>query len=264
VAVWQKGAARRAQALGAATEHMLDAAGVGTGQHVLDVAAGTGEQSLLAAGRVGPSGAVLATDISSNMLEAAAQAATAAGFENLTTQVADAAALELADDSFDAAISRFGLMFVPDLQQALQRARRALKTDARFAALVWSTEDHNPYLSLQLNLLREMNRMPSPPPTLALTVSLSAPGVLEGAFTRAGFKDVRVSPEPTPRQFASLDEALTFMRSSSPAQGDLLRAMSDAERDLYAAELGRRLEPYVRPDGSCLLPGEALLVVGTK
>src|SRR5438067_12981712 len=70
--VWRQGAARRAQALAVATERMLKGAGVQPGMRVLDVAAGTGDQSLLAARLVGPSGAVLATDISASMLRAAA------------------------------------------------------------------------------------------------------------------------------------------------------------------------------------------------
>jgi hypothetical protein len=54
------------------------------------------------------------------------------------------------------------------------------------------------------------------------------------------------------------------MHNSSPAQGELRRAMSDAESAHYSAELARRLEAFVQPDGSCLLPGQALLGVGTK
>jgi len=54
------------------------------------------------------------------------------------------------------------------------------------------------------------------------------------------------------------------MRSSSPAQGELTRAMSDQEREHYAAELKRRLASYVESDGRCILPGEALLGSGTK
>jgi len=243
---------------------MLDGAGLEPGYRVLDVAAGTGEQSLLAARRIGPTGSVLATDISANMLEAAAQAASEAGLDNITTLAVDASTLDLADDAFDAAISRFGLMFMPDLHQALARVRRALKTGARFAALVWSTEDNNPYLGLQLRLIREMDRMPTPLPTLALTISLSAPGVLASAFEAAGFRDVQVSPVATPRAFASVDEALGFMQSSSPAQGDLWRAMNAADRDYYVAELARRLQAYLQPDGRCVLPGEALLGVGAK
>jgi ubiquinone/menaquinone biosynthesis C-methylase UbiE len=264
VELWRLGAARRAQSLAEATTRMLDGAGCASGMQVLDIAAGTGEQTLEAARRVGPTGSILATDISANMLEAAAQAAVEAGLTNVTTAVADASTIDLAADTFDAAISRFGLMFVPDLHQALTRIHRSLKPGARLAALVWSTEKHNPYLGLQLDLVRELDRMPSPPPSIVRTVSLSAPGVLEQAFQAAGFRDVQVSAVATPREFPSVEEAVTAIRSSSPAGSDLTRDMSQPEREYYVAELGRRLQAYVLADGRCNLPGEALLGIGAK
>jgi ubiquinone/menaquinone biosynthesis C-methylase UbiE len=262
--VWRQGAARRAQTLAAATEQMLDAAGLAPGMRVLDVAAGTGDQSVLAAQRIGASGSLLATDISASMLDVAAQAARDAGLSNVETHVADASALDLPPDTFDAGICRFGLMFVPDLDQALVRIHRALKPGARFAALVWSTREANPYIGLQIDLVNEMGRMPSPPPTIVRTVALSAPGTLDQAFERAGFREVSVSAVGTPRVFASLDEAVTAMHNSSPAQGELRRAMSDAESAHYSAELAQRLEAFVQPDGTCVLPGQALLGLGTK
>ena len=243
---------------------MLVQAGVQPGMRVLDIAAGTGDQSVLAARIVGPSGSVLATDISASMLDAAAEAAREAGVDNIETHVADASALDLPADSFDAAISRFGLMFLPDLHAALTRVHHGLRAGARFAALVWSTEDKNPYIGLQLKIVREMDRMPSPPPSLARTVSLSEPGKLAKALSAAGFAAVQVTTVPTPRNFESVADCLQAMRQTSPAQGELGRAMSDAEREHYAAELERRLTAYEQPDGSCVLPGEALIGVGTK
>src|SRR4030081_3282681 len=229
--VGRQGAARRAQTLAIATERMLEQAALRPGLRVLDVAAGTGDQTVLAARVVGPRGAVLATDISASMLDAAAQATREAGLDNIVTHVADASALDLPSDSFDAAICRFGLMFVPDVAAALGHVLRVLKPGARFAALVWSTEDKNPYIGLQLKLVREMDRMPSPPPSLARTVSLSAPGQLEQAFRAAGFANVNVSAIATPRNFESVEDAITAMRQTSPAQGELGREMNDAERE---------------------------------
>jgi ubiquinone/menaquinone biosynthesis C-methylase UbiE len=230
---------------------------------VLDLAAGSGDQSLLAAQIVGPAGSVLATDISTSMLAAAAEAAGEAGLANIETLVADASTIDLPEGGFDAAICRFGLMFLPDLHAALVRVHRALKPGARFATLVWSSEDKNPYIALQLDVVREMGRLPSSPPTLARTVSLSGPGQLERALTDAGFQDIQVSSVSTPRDFASLDEAFDAMFTSSPARGELTRAMSEAELEQYAAELKRRLVRFVQPGGRCVLPGEALLGVGS-
>jgi ubiquinone/menaquinone biosynthesis C-methylase UbiE len=261
--VWKRGAARRAQAVAVATEKMLDGAALRPGMRVLDLAAGSGDQSLLAAQIVGPAGSVLATDISTSMLAAAAEAAGEAGLANIETLVADASTIDLPEGRFDAAICRFGLMFLPDLHAALVRVHRALKPGARFATLVWSSEDKNPYIALQLDVVREMGRLPSSPPTLARTVSLSGPGQLERALTDAGFQDIQVSSVSTPRDFASLDEAFDAMFTSSPARGELTRAMSEAELEQYAAELKRRLVRFVQPGGRCVLPGEALLGVGS-
>src|SRR5438477_9231134 len=88
--VWKRGAVRRARTVAVATEKMLDAAGLRQGMRVLDLAAGTGDQSILAARRVGPTGYVLATDISATMLAGALDAAREAGINNVETMVADA------------------------------------------------------------------------------------------------------------------------------------------------------------------------------
>lgn len=107
---WSAGQARRQQTYGAATEIMLDSAGVQPGSRVLDVAAGTGDQTLMAARRVGPTGNVLATDDSASMLKVAAEAARKEGLTNVDTRVMNGEDLELDADSFDAVICRNALM----------------------------------------------------------------------------------------------------------------------------------------------------------
>src|SRR5688500_10667163 len=107
---WSHGAAERTQWLSPITEQMLDLAGLGPGHRVLDVAAGTGEHTIRAARCVGPTGRVVATDISAWMLGIAAEAASQAGLGNVETHVMDARQLDLADASVDAVISRLALM----------------------------------------------------------------------------------------------------------------------------------------------------------
>ena len=97
---WSAAQARRRQIYGAATEMMLDVAAVQPGSRVLDVAAGTGEQTLMAARRVGPTGYVLATDHSSSMLNVAAEAARKEGLKNVETRVMNAENLALDADFF--------------------------------------------------------------------------------------------------------------------------------------------------------------------
>src|SRR5712692_2323040 len=135
------------QWLGAAMEIMLDLADVHAGSRVLDVVAGAGGQTLAAAKRVGPSGSVLATDISSNILDFAASNARAAGLSNVETRVLDGEDLEVASESFDAVISRVGLIYFPDQQKALGGMRRALKPGGRVAAIVYTTAENNKFFS---------------------------------------------------------------------------------------------------------------------
>src|SRR4051794_22064541 len=96
---WHRWRPMLAAWLGPATEIMLDMAGVGPSSRVLDVAAGAGDQTLLAARRVGPSGYVLATDISPNILEFAAAEAQAAGLANVDTRVMDGENLDALEAS---------------------------------------------------------------------------------------------------------------------------------------------------------------------
>lgn len=83
---------------------MLELANLRVGNTVLDVAAGTGDQTLMAARHVGPAGYVLVTDISTSMLNVAAEVVRNAGLTNVETRVMDAENIELDADSFDAVI----------------------------------------------------------------------------------------------------------------------------------------------------------------
>src|SRR6516165_1628225 len=181
-AEWRRGAAARLQAFGPATEMMLDLVQVAEGDRVLDVGAGAGDSTVVAAKRVGSRGRVLATDVSASMLEVAAESARQAGLNNVDTRVVDAQRLGLEPDSFDAAVSRNCLMMIPDYRQALTGIRRVLKPGGRFAATVFSTPDRCPYLSLPHAVVFRLGRFTSPAPERFGEFRLGAPGVLEGAF----------------------------------------------------------------------------------
>src|SRR5215469_12670151 len=197
-AEWRRGAAARLEALGPATETMLDLAGVKTGSWVLDVGAGAGDSALMAARRARRTGHVLATDISASMLEIAMESAVHEGLTNVSTRVADAQHLDLASDSFDAAISRNCLMLIPDYRRALTEIRRVLKPSSRFAAIVFSTPDRCPYFAIPHAIAFRLGGLTSPLLEEFGEFRLSAPGLLQDVFSSAGFRDVTVHTVPTP------------------------------------------------------------------
>lgn len=260
---WSRGAAERAQYLGPITEMMLDLAGLAPGQQVLDVAAGTGEQALLAARRVGPTGRVVATDISAPMLGLAAEAAREAGLSNVETRVMDARQLDFQSGSFDAAISRLALMLVPERAKALAEIYRVLRTGGRLAAIVLSSAETNPYSALPMAVARRFTGRSAETLADPGFFALGDTSVLRRAYEQAGFRDVTVHAVPTSRRFPSLEAALQDRRDSLPEIATLSAGMSEAERAAMWHEIQECLRRFDGPDGFVAV-GEMLIGVGTK
>ena len=124
-------------ATGHISERLVELAGVQPGSRVLDVAAGYGEPTRTAATVAGPEGSVVATDISAEMLAFARERAKAAGLDNIEFVESDAAGLDFPEDSFDAAVSRWGIIFEPDGEAAAGRIRGFLKPGAKMAISSW-------------------------------------------------------------------------------------------------------------------------------
>ncbi len=253
--------------LGGATERMLDAAGVTTGAQVLDVAAGSGGQSLDAARRVGPDGHVLATDISPTILSYAARAAEQAGLSNLEVRAQDGERLDVAPGAFDAVICRLGLIYFPDQQAALRGMYRALRPGGRLAAVVYSTADRNGFFAVPVSIIRRRAQLPAPLPGQPGPFSLGAAGVLEQALTTAGFSAVTVQAVPAPLRLGSADDCVRFERESFGALHQMLGGLPAADQADVWAEITRELRRFETADGDG--PGfegpcELLVAAGTR
>ncbi|MFN8525247.1 MAG: methyltransferase domain-containing protein [Chloroflexota bacterium] len=262
---WRQGEAERARWLGPITEAMLDAAGVRAGSRVLDVAAGTGEQSRAAARRVGPTGSVLATDISESMLTVARQAVADEGLANVEIRQMDGQHLDLDEASFDAVISRLGLMLLPDLVPALRGMRRLLRPGCHLGAIVYSLPERNPYVSIPRRVLNERLGLP-PGQTAAQTMqmfALSEPGLLTGSLESAGFNDVRSRLIQYHRHFPSVAAAVAAFRDSNPMVRDRLVPLPQAEQTAIWSEIERALAEFQTPNGA-EFGGEMLLAWATK
>ena len=209
-----RGQARRVELQGPATEMMLDLAEVRTGSRVLDVAAGTGDQTLLAAQRVGPNGYVLATDISASMLKLAAEAAREAGLTNVETRVMDAENIDLDDDSFDAVICQLGLMVFSNPAKVLRAMRRVVRQGGKVAALVFSTAEKNPYQGITLGVARQFgSKTPLP------LFSLGETDVLENTFRESGLLNVTVRALNFRRHYSSTAEMIRRLKETAFLRG---------------------------------------------
>ena len=260
---WSAGQVRRQQIYGAATEMMLEVASVQPGSRVLDVAAGTGDQTLMVARRVGPTGNVLATDDSASMLKVAAEAARNEGLTNVETRVMNAENLALDADSFDAVICRNALMLFSNPAKALTEMRRVVKPGSKVAVMVFSAVERNPHHGIPFAIIRRLGNIPPPAPGEPWMYALGAPGVLEGLYREAGFQNVSVHAAPIPRGFPSAAAAVGNMRKGAGDLKELMTQLNEADRERAWAEIAEQFKRFEGPNGF-EIPGEALIGVGTK
>lgn len=246
-----------------ATDLMLDLAAVMPGTHVLDLAAGDGDQTLAAARRVGPAGYVLATDISPNFVAFAAQAALAAGLENVEARTMDGENLELEDATFDAVISRLGLMYFPNLQGSLGEIRRVLKPGGRISVIVFSTPDQSPFFSIPVSIIRQHANLSPPSPGQPGPFILGAPGVLEKELRKGGFRDVKTRLVSAPVRMASAEECLRWRQETSGTLHQMLRGLSDSSRQVAWKEIELEFKKFEGTDGF-VSPCELIVASGVK
>lgn len=246
------------------TDAMLAMADVGPGARVLDVAAGAGDQTLEIARRVGPSGSVLATDLSPAILEFAREKAQRAGYQNVDTQVADGENLKVTESSFDVAICRLGLMLFPDPAKGLREMFRALKPGGRACAMVFSAPDKNPCITILLSTALKHAGLPARDPYQpGGLLSLGKPGLIDELFRQAGFSQVATTKVVAPFRLPSVKDYLDFIRTSASPIVQILGRLDDAARYAAWTEIESKLSAFNTPAG-WEGPNELLLTMGRR
>jgi ubiquinone/menaquinone biosynthesis C-methylase UbiE len=250
--------------LGEATDVMLDAAAVGPGSRVLDVAGGTGGQALSAAGRTGPEGGVVVTDLSATILTYAERGAAEAGLRHVTTVEVDAEELGSQwSQEFDAVICRLGLIYVPDRARTLLGIRSSLRDGGRFSAIVYSTADRNAFFSLPVALIRQRAGLGAPLPGQPGPFSLSDDGVARDALIAAGFRDVTVQTLSAPLRLPSAADCVRFERESFGALNQLLSGVPEDALPQVWADVEAALAEFDTA-GGFVGPCELHVLSGTR
>jgi SAM-dependent methyltransferase len=246
------------------TDAMLSMAGIKLGARVLDAAAGAGDQTLDIARMVGPDGYVLATDISPAILAFTKENARRAGYANVETQVEDGEALQVAAESFEAAVCRLGLMFFPDPGKGLERMLRALKPGGRACTMVFSGPERNPCIGHLVSTAFKHAGLPLPDPYRpGGLLSLGKPGLTDELFRRAGFSRVATISITAPFHLPSVQHYLDFVRTSAGPVLQVLARLDEARRDAVWAEAADKLSAFNTCNG-WEGPNEMLLTAGQR
>ena len=261
---WNDHAAPIGAWLARATDAMLEMAGVRPGARVLDVAAGSGEQTLTIAERVGPSGYVLATDLSPAIVALAQANAQRAGHGHVQVQVADGESLGLEAASFDAAVSRLGLMFFPNPLQGLVEMRHALRPGGGVCTMVFAAPERNPCITILMSTaMKHAGLPPRDPYQPGGLLSLGKPGLIDSLFTQAGFNEVATTVIDAPFRMPSVRHYLDFIRTSASPVMQILGRLDAAAADAAWAEMQERLSAFNTATG-WEGPNELLLTAGRR
>jgi ubiquinone/menaquinone biosynthesis C-methylase UbiE len=260
----RQGAIRRVGA--PVSEWLLGAISPHPGQRILELAAGTGETGLLAAGRVGPNGGVIVSDQAEGMLEGARSRARELGVENVEFEVISAEWIDMPLASVDGVLCRWGYMLLADPAAALAETRRVLRPGGRLALAVWDAVQHNPWALVPTLELIERGLVPAPaagqdwqPGPFAL----GDPERVRELLAAAGFAEIEVQALDLEQRYDSVEDFWETTLDISNAFHNAVLSRPEAEIEEIRSGLASRLQPFVAADGALSIPGRTLVAAAS-
>ena len=228
------------------------------GERVLDVAAGTGSFSLLAA-RAG--GDVVATDFAPGMVERLQERIAVEKLENIRAQVMDGQNLDCEDGCYDVAASIVGVIFFPDIAKGIAELKRVLKPKGRCAVVCWGDMEKfemMAYLKKAIQTAVPEFEMPTQTPVWARLLGHEQ---LEQTMKDAGFNNVRVTNMIGELEMESPEEFWNDFTSSAPPLAKLFEALGE-ENTKKTGEVFAELVMNNCKEGVPRMTSEACIGIG--
>jgi SAM-dependent methyltransferase len=228
---------------------LMAAAAIAPGEQVLDIGCGNGMTSRDAARAAGPSGGVLAVDLSGPMLARAEQSAKDEGLGTIRFERGDAQVYPFDAGAFDLVMSRFGVMFFADPVAAFTNIASAVRSGGRLAMLVWQSLADNEWMSAMRDALAVGRALPMPPPGAPGPFAWADTDYARRTLTEAGFADVAFAPSQQAFGVGSdADDAFGFASGLNPVQM-MLADLDEATRARALDGLRATIAAHATPDG---------------
>jgi ubiquinone/menaquinone biosynthesis C-methylase UbiE len=261
---WQKNHKIIRQMFAPVAQALISDAQISKGQKVLDVATGPGEPALSLADIVGPDGRVLGVDPIPEMIAGARRAADRLGLNNATFEVASADQLPFPDSTFDAVISRFGIMFFPSPADGIREMLRVLTPGRKLALAVWCSADRNPFHYELSRIIDRYVESPAVDPDAPDAFRFADSGKLLTILSEVGV----VAPAERVLQFKieapiSSEEFWTLRCEMSEAFRGKLASLSDQVRAEIRRQALEAFREYSSERGMSF-PAEVLILSGSK
>jgi len=234
-------------------------AGIKPGDHVLDLASGSGNPAVSAALLMDGQGAITLTDLTEGMLANARKRADNLDIGIMHYCTADMTGLPFGDDTFDVATCRFGIMFPEDKVSAARETLRVLKPGGRVAYMVWDAYDKNPPFFVPRRTIAAFFREDEPP--IPPRHAMSAPGTLENILKDAGYMDVMEKEVGYKNRVDDLDAYVT--NGLNRSHGEKIKDLSGERLAELKQALFDAWAPYSE-DGATFVPNCARVGIGVK
>ncbi len=237
----------------------LDLVPVGPGQRVLDVAAGPGTLTVLAASR---GASTTGVDTSPRMIARLNARLSELGLRGEEGRVMDAARLDFPAASFDAVFCVFGIMLFADFRAALAEMARVTKPGGRAAVVMWNGLERMEHVQAWLAAVASAFPQFEPTPTPENWAVLQRPDALQRVIRQAGFSAVEIR---TIARHWQVESPAWFAAHAdlSPAAEGLYRMLGPDARGATRRELERQLAAR-HGDGAFALAAEAHIAVGIR
>ncbi len=233
---------------------VAEAAHIGPGHAVLDVACGTGVLAREAAARAGQNGSVVGLDVNDGMLAVARRTR-----PHILWESGAAEALPFADAEFDAVISQFGLMFFEDQVAALKEMWRVLRPGGRLAVAVWDKMETSPGYAAMEQLLQRLFG-DTAAQALQAPFNLGDAALLAPLFSEAGIAEVQLQTQTGTARFPSLS-AWVHTDSKGWTLADLI---DEAQYQVLQNEAQTAIAAFVQEDGTVAFDAPAHIVSAVK
>ena len=249
------------------SDKLVELAEIKPGDRVLDIATGIGEPAITAAKKVMPNGKVIAIDISPQMLAIAKTRVKSLGLGGIIEfRESDGEKIDLPDQTskFDAVLSRFGLMFFPNLPTALVGIRQMLITNGRLSAAVWSTPSKVPLIDLAFSTVRNQINAPLPQPGTPGPFALADTETLKRLFSQAGFKDIKVETVQITFEFDSPESYTKHIQQTATRAHEMMANQTEEVKKHAWNSITEAVWQYADSHGRVNLDNEAICIVGSN
>ena len=215
------------------------------GGRVLDIGCGAGSTTLAMARRLGPKGFCLGVDISGPLVAAAKVRAAAERLVSAAFVQADAQTYAFEPESFDAVISRFGVMFFDDAEAAFANIRRAARHGAKLTFVAWRSPAENPFMTAAARAAAPfLPTLPAPNPDAPGQFAFADGDKVRRILDVSGWTDIEVCPIDVPSSVAEKD-LLAYVTKLGPV-GLALRDADEPTRARTAEAVRVAFEPYIQ------------------